>query len=141
MEIDEIPNAEFRMTNSEQLRTVLTPHPALRRGRNARRLEVELNERFGSSSRRHEGSRKVRTTTESPNAADEVGDLRTFKQATDGFPLLGGSGQGEGSTQVRNLDSHPQLTNLNQDLIAWSARTKSFGWVARKSQIANRKSA
>ena len=85
----------------ELLRTVLTPHPALshafakasarrpRRGRNARRLEVELNERFGSSSRRQEGSRKVRTTTESPNTADEVRDLRTFKQASDGFPLLG----------------------------------------------------
>jgi hypothetical protein len=69
----------------------LTPHPALspRRGRNARRHVVELNERFGSSSRRPEGSRKVRTTTESPNGADEVRDLRTFKQATDGFPLLG----------------------------------------------------
>src|SRR6186713_2199873 len=86
------------------LRTVLTPHPALshacakasarrpRRGRNARRLVVELNERFGSKSRRHEGSRKVRTTTESPNGADEVRDLRTFKQATDGFPPLGDLG-------------------------------------------------
>src|SRR6187402_1279787 len=78
------------MTN-DRLRTVLTPHPALspRRGRNARRRVVELNERFGSNSRRHEGSRKVRTTTESPSVADEVRDLRTFKQATDGFPLLG----------------------------------------------------
>ena len=81
-----------------QLRTVLTPHPALspRRGRNARRLVVELNERFGSNSRRHEGGRKMRTVTESPNGADEVRDLRTFKQATDGFPLLGGLGEREG---------------------------------------------
>src|SRR5688572_16771603 len=84
-----------------RLRTVLTPHPALshafakasarrpRRGRNVRRLEVELNERFGSSSRRPEDRRKVRTTTESPNVADEARDVRTFKQATEGFPLLG----------------------------------------------------
>ena len=73
------------------LRTVLTPHPALspRRGRNARRLLVELNWPLRPSSRRPEGSREVRTTTEPPNGADEVRDLRTFKQAADGFPLLG----------------------------------------------------
>jgi len=73
-----------------QLRTP-NIHPALspRRGRNARRRVVELNERFGSNRRRHEGSKKVRTTTESPKAADEVRDLPDLKQRSNGYPLLG----------------------------------------------------
>ena len=49
--------------------------------------------------------KSVRTATESPNAADEVRDLPDLKQRTNGYPLLGalGRGQGEGSTQVRNV--------------------------------------
>jgi len=39
----------------------------------------------------------------------KFGDLWTFKHATDGYPLLGASGQGEGSSQVRNACSHPQV--------------------------------
>jgi hypothetical protein len=66
-----------------------SPRPLPEERENARRFVVGLNERFGSSSPCHEGSKKVRTVTESPNAADEVRDLRIFKQATDGFPLLG----------------------------------------------------
>jgi len=84
-----IPNSEVRMANS--LRTVVTPSPRplprLRQGFGAQAEEREKRsapcgwgvERFGSSSRRQEGSRKVRTATESPNGVNEVRDLRTFK--------------------------------------------------------------
>jgi len=50
---------------------------------------VGLNARFGSSNRRNSGSNDVRLATEATKPADEVSGLRTFKQATDGYPLLG----------------------------------------------------